>query len=75
MSQVTLYLDDNTRKLVERAAKASGQSQSRWVAEAIRKQAAQCWPPGFLDLAGRFPDFPLREEVETLPADSSRISW
>jgi hypothetical protein len=73
--QITLYVDDDTRKLVERAAKSSGLSQSRWVAEAIRKQAAQSWPPSFLKLAGSFPDFPLREEGEPLPEDRPRISW
>ena len=41
MSQVTLYLDDATRALVNRAAQASGQSKSRWVAEAIRQYAAR----------------------------------
>jgi uncharacterized protein (DUF1778 family) len=31
MPQITLYLDDATQALVERAAKANGLSKSRWV--------------------------------------------
>lgn len=73
MSQITLYLDDDTRGLLKKAAQASGLSQSRWVAQAIRQHATDTWPPGFLDLAGRFPDFPLREDAPELPPDVPRV--
>ena len=62
MSQITLYLDDATQALVDNAARASGVSKSRWVAEIIRKYAAHEWPQDCLGLAGRFADFPLRED-------------
>ena len=62
MSQITLYLDDATQALVEQAAQANSLSKSRWVAEIIRKYAAHEWPQDCLSLAGRFADFPLREE-------------
>lgn len=76
MSQITLYLDDATQALVERAAQASGMSKSRWVAEIIRKYAAHEWPKDCLELAGRFPDFPLREAAPaTLPDDIPRIGF
>ena len=61
MSRITLYLDPETHALVERAARASGLSKSRWVAEAVHKYAADEWPASCLELAGRFGDFPLRE--------------
>lgn len=75
MSQITLYLDDDTQALVDRAAAASGMSKSRWVAEIIRKHAAHEWPKDCLDLAGRFTDFPLCESTDTLrlPADTARL--
>lgn len=74
MSQITLYLDDATQTLVEEAAQASGLSKSRWVAEIIRKYAAHEWPQDCLALAGRFADFPLREETQfALPADVPRV--
>ncbi|MDP3872315.1 MAG: CopG family transcriptional regulator [Methyloversatilis sp.] len=76
MSQITLYLDDATQALVEQAAQANGVSKSRWVADIIRKYAAQEWPQDCLDSAGRFPDFPLHEESTVAqPADSPRLGF
>lgn len=76
MSQITLYLDDATQALVDQAAQANGISKSRWVAEMIRKYAAHEWPQDCLTLAGRFSDFPLREETSgTQAADVQRIGF
>ena len=76
MSQITLYLDDATQALVDRAAQANGLSKSRWVAEIIRKYAAHEWPQDCLTLAGRFADFPLREESPaSLPTDVPRVGF
>lgn len=77
MSQITLYLDDETQALVDEAARASGLSKSRWVAELIRRHAAHAWPQDCLDLAGRFADFPLRDgdSSTALPADAPRIGF
>lgn len=58
----------------KRSAQSSGLSRSQWVAEAIRRQAAVDWPEDVLKSAGKFPDFPPREEA-TLPKDSPRIPW
>ena len=76
MSQITLYLDDATQALVEQAAKANGVSKSRWVADIIRKHAAHDWPQDCLALAGRFADFPLKEDApRTQPADVPRLIY
>ncbi|HEU0198476.1 MAG TPA: hypothetical protein VFQ88_14860 [Nevskiaceae bacterium] len=75
MSQITLYLDDETQALVAQRARASGLSKSRWVAELISKHAADEWPAECRALAGRFADFPLREDLPELPADVSRIGF
>ena len=76
MSQITLYLDDATQALVEKAAQANGLSKSRWVAEIIRKYAAHEWPQDCLALAGRFADFPLREQNQSaVPADVPRLGF
>ena len=48
-------------------------SKSRWVAEAIRKYASHEWPEECLTLAGRFADFPLREDVPAV-ADAPRLA-
>ena len=72
MSQITLYLDDATQALVEQAARAHGLSKSRWVADVIRKYAAHEWPQNCLALAGRFTDFPLREDSKSAPGQDVR---
>jgi predicted transcriptional regulator len=77
MSQITLYLDDATQALVDQAAQAHGLSKSRWVAELIRKHAAQEWPKACLELAGKFADFPLlkADGASGMPADAPRIGF
>jgi hypothetical protein len=76
MAQLTLYLDDATQDLVEQAAQAHGVSKSRWVADIIRKYAAHEWTADCLALAGRFADFPLREDCPTVTApDTPRIGF
>lgn len=76
MSQITLYLDAATQTLIEQAAQAHGVSKSRWVADLIRKHAAHEWTQDCLALAGRFPDFPLREDAPDLRAtDTPRIGF
>ena len=63
MAQVTLYLDDEADNLLRASAQAAGVSNSRWVADLIRRHAHAQWPQSVLDLAGAFPDFPTAEEV------------
>ena len=77
MPQITLYLDDATQTLVEQAALAQGWSKSRWVAEVIRKYAAQEWPPTVKALAGQFADFPVidNDGAATVPHDVARIEF
>ena len=76
MSQITLYLDDATQALVDEAAKANGVSKSRWVADIIRTYASHEWPRDCLTLAGRFADFPLREDAAApQPADVPRLGF
>lgn len=77
MSQITLYLDEQTQAVVEQAAQANGVSKSRWVADIIRKYASYDWPKDCIALAGSFPDFPLRESDSTklLPPDAPRIGF
>jgi hypothetical protein len=77
MSQITLYLDDETDALLSAAAATSGLSKSRWVAEVIRRYAADAWPADCRNLAGAFPDFPLRESEasEAQPPDLPRLGF
>ncbi len=75
MSQITLYLDDETERLLREAAQASGLSNSKWVAELIKKYAHQEWPQELLGLAGAFDDFPLRDETMQQGQDFPRVGF
>ena len=63
MAQVTLYLDEETKKRVRKAAKAVGLSQSRWLSELVRQRTATEWPAEVRELAGAWPDFPESDEL------------
>jgi hypothetical protein len=76
MSQVTLYLDAEAQQALEAGAKKTGLSKSRFVAELVLKANAQTWPPEVKNLAGRFPDFPLRDEdAQYQGQDAPRIGF
>lgn len=75
MSQITLYLDEATETLVTQAAKASGMSKSRWVADLIRRHAHETWPAECQALAGAFADFPLREDLPQPGQDTTRVGF
>lgn len=70
MSQLTLYLDEETEKKSAKAAAASGMSRSQWIREIIQKHTANEWPQSVVNLAGAWPDLPVAEELrKTLPPD------
>lgn len=61
MSQVTIYLDEETARSARAAAAAAGLSVSRWITDLIRERASTEWPRDVAALAGLWPDFPLAE--------------
>lgn len=65
MGQITIYLDDETEKLVERHVKGSGVSTSKWISEAVRKRVQSEWPADVLALFGSWKDedFPDADEL------------
>lgn len=63
MGQVTLYLDEKTEQRMREAAAEAGLSQSRWVAQLIRRRTANEWPESIRRLAGAWADFPTAEEI------------
>lgn len=63
MPQVTIYLDAETAAKAKAAARAAGLSQSRWIAELIRRHAGTAWPDAVRRLAGSCPAFPDAEEL------------
>lgn len=62
MARIILSLDDETHALVAQAARCSGLSNSDWIVELIRNHLGLGWSVEILKSAGRFTDFPLRED-------------
>ncbi|MGH8562536.1 MAG: CopG family transcriptional regulator [Gammaproteobacteria bacterium] len=73
MAQVNLYLDEDTARKLKTVAKASGLSQSKWVAKLIRERVSDEWPRQLAALAGAWPDIPDAEDLrQGLGQDSLR---
>jgi hypothetical protein len=68
MAQLTIYLDEDTVRRVERAAKQSGSSVSAWVKERLTDALDDRWPPGFFDLFGTLRDQDLERPAQLDPA-------
>lgn len=75
MSQITLYLDDETEVLLRHCAQSAGLSNSKWVANLIRQYTKTQWPAEILQLAGAFPDFPLQNQQNSETTDVQRIGF
>jgi len=52
MAQLTVYIDDETRKKIEVAAKRENTSVSQWVKERLSSALETEWPNGYFDLLG-----------------------
>lgn len=63
MAQLTIYLPDDVETKARRAAKAKGESVSRWIAEQVLQSLEDRWSQNVLDAAGAVPDFPSLEEI------------
>lgn len=68
MGQVTIYLDNETEERMRRLAEASGLSQSKWIAELIRRSVIDQWQESVKQLAGAWSDFPTKDELHANPA-------
>ena len=74
MAQLTIYLDDAAERRVKAAARKSGVSVSRWIAELIQTRTRTDWPPEARELAGAWPDFSDLRELRALTGkDQSRV--
>jgi hypothetical protein len=71
MAQVTIYLDDDTVRRVERAAKQTGSSVSAWIKNRLTEALDQAWPPGYFDLFGRLQDVGLERPPQPDPSSDA----
>lgn len=63
MAQITIYLPDDVETAARKAAKAKGESVSRWIAAQVVQNIQTSWPKGVLDAAGAIRDFPSVKEI------------
>lgn len=75
MSQVTIYLDEETDQKMRKAARQAGLSRSQWLARLIREKTRNEWPTEVREAAGSWNDFPDADELrgslgDDLPRES-----
>jgi hypothetical protein len=64
MPQLSLYLDEETLKKVEKAAKINKVSVSKWVRNNVIRSLQDEWPEGFFELFGSIQDDSFRSPEE-----------
>ncbi len=64
MAQLTIYLDDETRRRIERAASRASTSVSRWVKHKLEDALERQWPEGYFEQFGRLADSDLERPAQ-----------
>ena len=63
MAQVTIYLDSETERRMQKIIKKRGISKSKWIADLIREKTESTWPESVSALVGAWADMPTAEET------------
>jgi hypothetical protein len=66
-----VYLDEAILESVKRAAAKEKVSVDVWLKDAVQRKL-ETWPEAVTSLAGAWQDFPMREDLKTLPKDLPR---
>lgn len=75
MAQVTIYLDAETERKMQKITKKRGISKSKWIADLIREKTESTWPETVSTLVGAWADMPTAEEIrKKMGRDVSRES-
>ena len=64
MAQLTVYIDDETRRRIELAARRANTSVSQWVKERLSSALETEWPRGYFDLFGALKDADLERPAQ-----------
>ena len=67
MSQLTIYLDEDTARRLEAAAKRDGVSVSRWARNHLKAALDRGWPREFFDLFGSVSESDHFQRPDELP--------
>ncbi len=71
MPQLSIYLDEETATLLERAVSLSGTSVSKWVRKQIQRSLREDWPEGYFQLFGSVDDASFSEPEEPYQVNAS----
>ncbi len=63
MAAIEIRLSEAVEAKARAAAKASGRSLNRWIADQVIKSVDGSWPVSVLDAAGAMPDFPSLKKI------------
>ncbi|HEV2855468.1 MAG TPA: CopG family transcriptional regulator [Thermoanaerobaculia bacterium] len=63
MSQLAIYLDDDTSRLLDEAAEREGVSRSAWVRQAVQSRLRNRLPDSFFAVLGTWEDGRDPEEI------------
>ena len=63
MSQLAIYLDEETAALLDKAAQKEGVSRSAWARRAIQSSLTNTLPESFFDVLGAWEDDRSPEEI------------
>ena len=73
MGQVTIYLDAETERKMQKIIKKRGVSKSKWVSDLIKEKTVSIWPETITELAGAWADMPTSEKIrKKMGRDSCR---
>ncbi len=79
MSQLALYLDEETARLLDEAAKKDGLSRSAWAREAIQAALKNRLPESFFNVLGKWEDSrsseEILEDIRKEPEDPDRVAF
>ncbi len=71
MPQVSIYVDEDLLKKIERAAKKEHASISKWVQEKLRRALEDTWPKGYFELFGSLADTDFERPPQPSLADDA----
>lgn len=72
MAQLTVYIDDDTRRRIEEAAKIAEVSVSQWVKERLTTALQSDWPDHYFDVFGSLRDVEIERPEQPDPAHDVR---
>ena len=69
MAQLTVYIDDETRRRIAIAAKRADTSVSQWVKERLSSALETEWPDGYFELLGSLTGVSIERPPQPRPED------